>query len=78
MRERGNCRLIAQTFYNSGKKTVDVTQERAETYRDCRFLAQQRKLDSAFNDDVVRANVIFSFRKPSVLPDPDIDDLYSE
>ena len=46
----GNCRLIAQTFYESGKKEVDVSTEAAGTYDECRFLAQQRELDSEFNE----------------------------
>jgi len=56
---------------------VDVTQERANSYRECRFFARQRKLDSAFSEDVIRAHVIFSYREPSVI-EQDNDEVYSE
>ncbi len=57
----GACRLVVHVHFKSGKKSVAVEEVRADSRTDCKYAAEQRKLDSE-SDEVSRANVVFSYR----------------
>jgi len=65
--DSGNCRLIIQVHFKDGKKKVAVEEHATFSHMECKYLSQQRQLDSE-GEDVQGVKVAFGFRELSVLP----------
>ncbi|MBY0370456.1 hypothetical protein K2X33_07205 [bacterium] len=64
--DSGSCKLIIQVHFKDGKKKVSVEEVPATSHLDCKFLSQQRQLDSE-SEDVQNVKVVFGYRELSVL-----------
>ena len=59
--DEGNCRLLIQTRYTSGKKKVELTFVDTESRDQCKAEARARELDSA-EDGVLSRKANFGWR----------------
>lgn len=63
----GECRLIIQVHFKDGKKKVAVEEHSTFSHTECKYLSQQRQLDSE-GEDVQGVKIAFGYRELSVLP----------